>query len=70
MMFCGANTTDLADLLADAVAALFLDEEPAQSLGRDVGRDVGRIDALACLLDRVPIEIGGEDLQRKRLGLA
>ncbi len=55
----------LADLLAHPVAALLLDEEPAQALRRDVRGDVGRIDALAGLVDGVPVQVGGEDLERE-----
>ena len=63
----------LADLLADPVAALVLDEEPAQALRRHVRGDVGREDALAGLVDGVPVQVGGEDLEREvpgRLELA
>ena len=55
----------LADLLAHPVAVLVLDEEPAQALGRDVRGDVGRKDARARLVDGVPVQVGGKDLERK-----
>ncbi len=57
----------LPDLLADPVAVLFLDKKPAQALGRNVRGDVGRIDPLAGLVDRVPVQVGGKDLQREIL---
>ncbi|MGC4120345.1 MAG: hypothetical protein QM765_38340 [Myxococcales bacterium] len=53
----------LADLLADPEAALLLDEEAAQALGRDVGGDAVRVDAHACPVDGLAVEVGGEDLQ-------
>ena len=61
----GRQRHHLPDLLADPVAAFLLDEKPAQPLGRHIRRDVLRVDALAGLVNRVPIQIGGEDLQGK-----
>ena len=61
----------LADLLAHPVAVFFLDEEPAQPLRRHVGGNVVREEALAGLVDRVLVQVGGEDLQTKfPLGLS
>ena len=55
----------LPDGLADPVAALVLDEEPAQALRRHIRGDVGRENALAGFLDGVPVQVGGEDLERE-----
>ena len=67
MRFCGAKITISRISLPHPVAVLLLDEEPAQPLRRHVRGDVGRIDALAGLVDRVPVQVGGEDLQREVL---
>ena len=54
----------VANFLRYPVAAFFLHKEAAQSLFRDILGDVGGVGADARLLDRVFIQIGGEDLQR------
>ena len=53
----------LANLFAHPVAVFFLGKEPAQPLRRHVGGDIGRKEALAGLVNRVPVQVGGEDLQ-------
>ena len=60
----GGKDRHLADLLAHPVAPLLLDEEPAQALRRNVRGDVGRIDPRPGLVDGVPVQVGGEDLER------
>ena len=62
MTLCVANSTSLAQLAADAVAARPRDEEALQPLRRDVG-DVGvRVERLARGGDRLLVEVGGEHL--------
>lgn len=52
----------LAQLPANAVPVRLLDEEPAQSLGRDVGRVVRRVEAVTRHGDRLLVDVRGEDL--------
>ena len=54
----------LADLAGHPAAVLILDEEPAHALGRDIRGNVFRIDARPGLVDRVLVQVGGENLQR------
>ena len=61
---CRANTHMSRIGLRDAVAAVDLDEEAPQPLGRDVLGDAPRVDARARLLDAGAVQVGGEDLQR------
>ena len=63
----------LPDGLADLVAALYLDEKPAQALRRHIGGNVGRENGLAGFLNGLAVQVGGEDLERSvpgRLGVA
>src|SRR3989304_3641124 len=53
----------LANLFEYPVAAFFFDKEPAQPPRRHVGGDIVRKGPLAGLVDRVPIQVRGEDLQ-------
>ena len=54
----------LPDGLADLVAALYLDEKPAQPFRRHIRGNVGRENGLAGFLDGVPVQVGGENLER------
>ena len=55
----------LTNLLAHPVAVFLLGEESLQSGFRNVGGDIGRKDTLPRLFNRVLVQIGGEDLNRK-----
>ena len=55
----------LPDRFVDLVAALCLDEEPVQTLRRHIRDDVGREHTLAGLVNGVPVQVGGKDLERK-----
>ena len=60
----------LPDLFAHPVAVFFFGKEPAQPLRRHVCGDIVRKDALAGLVNGVPVQVGGKDLQGKApLGL-
>ena len=65
----GGEGHHLADLFADPVVVVLQDKKTLQPFRRDIHGDVGRIDPLAGLVDRIPVKVGGKDLQRDVLGL-
>ena len=60
----------LPDSLADLVVAILADEEPPQAFRRDVDLDVIQVDAGPGLFQGCFVEVGGQDLDRRRSGSA
>src|SRR5262245_55702264 len=57
-----SENTHFADRLADAVAAIRLREETAQTLRRDLRRDVLRVETGAGLFETLLVGVSGENL--------
>src|SRR3954469_22194723 len=58
------KNNQLANLLADSVvvAAVDFNEEPFQSIGRNIDLNAGGGNTLTCIGQSISIDVGGEDL--------